>query len=494
MRRVRVAALVAAGVLLAGCTPAAPLPTPTPTPTTAPPPPFTVLTTERATTFDPAAATTAADAMVAHNTFSRLMIVHAERGELKPDLAKDCLYTSPTVYECDLPKDLTFHNGHALTASDVKFSIERAFRLGVSRSSVSLLDSLQRVDVVDDLRVRFTLRWADSQFGYALAAAGASIVDEEIYDPDVVRPDAGQPVGSGPYRLVTSAEDHLVFEVFDDYVGADTGSIATVRVAYAADSAAAEKAMAEQTADVVWRSLNPAALARLAAESAARPDKLTAGGFTLQRVGPVRVHQVLWNPGSASRADATLRQAVALSLQADRTMTSLMPAGVTGAIDAFPAGGSPEVPQHDAQRVKLTLAYSPQAPGDADLARLIRDRIETQAGVSVQLLPDALDADLTLTDRPAWVNTAFGWLQPYTDHLLPGSAEKISGLVRSARETTDAAQRVALLGEIQQQAAADLTVLPISSSDETLYLGRGVTVAGDPYGPAYQLGLWSFRR
>ena len=96
------------------------------------------------------------------------MVVHAEQGELKPDLATDCLYTSAAVYECDLPRGLTFHNGHALTSSDVKFSIERAYRLGVRQSSVPLLDSLQRVDVVDELTVRFTLRWADTQFGYAL--------------------------------------------------------------------------------------------------------------------------------------------------------------------------------------------------------------------------------------------------------------------------------------------------------------------------------------
>ena len=75
---------------------------------------------------------------------------------LKPDLATDCLYTSPVVYECLLPEDLSFHNGHALTASDVKFSIERAYRLNVPRSSVHLLDSLQRVDVVDaDARQHF---------------------------------------------------------------------------------------------------------------------------------------------------------------------------------------------------------------------------------------------------------------------------------------------------------------------------------------------------
>ena len=490
----RGALIVAAGLVLAGCTATSPVPSPTPTPTAAEPRPFTVTVTERPATYDPAAATNAVDAIVALNTFSRLMIVHAEQGVPKPDLATDCLYTSATVYECQLPKDLVFHNGHALTASDVKFSIERAYRLGVPLASTTLLDSLQKVDVVDDLTVRFSLRWADSQFGNALASPAASIVDEEIYDPDAVRPNLGQVIGSGPYRLVTTADDELVFERFEEYQGADTGTLDRVRLSFAADSASVEQVMAEGGTDVVWRSLSAAAHERLATEAEATEDKLTKGGFRRHQMPAVRVQRLLWHPSSTARLSAELRQVVALSLQADRSMASLIPSTSTGAVDAFPTGGQPQVPQLGGQRLKLTLAYEARVPGQADLARLVRDRIESQAGVSVQLLPDAPDADLFLTDRPAWVNTPFGWLQVYTDNALPGSDAKIDDLLRRARETTDAEQRAALLGEIQLQAASDLTVLPISQGPESLYLGRTVTIAGDPFGPGYQLGLWSFRR
>lgn len=484
---------LAVALALAGCTPGGTVPTPTSTPS-APQRPFTVMTTERPGTFDPAATTTAADAIVALNTFGRLMIVHAEKGELKPDLATDCLYTSPTSYECELRKDLTFHNGHALTASDVKFSIERAYRLGVARSSTALLDSLQRVEVVNDQTVRFTLRWADTQFGYALASPAASIVDEEIYDPDAVRSNEGQAIGAGPYKLVTTAADQLVFERFLDYKGADTGVIDTIRVAFAPDSPSVEKAMAEGSTDAVWRSLTPAAVERLAAEAAGSPDRTTKGGFTRQQLPAVRVHRLVWNPDSPARAEADVRQVVALSLQADRTLASLVPSNVAGAVDAFPVGGQPEVPQLPGHRGKLTLGYSSLAPGQADRARLLRDRIESQGGISVQLLPDTDDTDLFLTDRSGWLNTAVGWLQVYTDNPLPGSAAKLAELSRRARETPDPAQRQTLLAEVQQQAAADLTVLPIAQEQETLYLGRGVTLQGDPFGPGYQLGLWSFRR
>ena len=65
---------------------------------------------------------------------------------LKPDAARDCLFTSATTYTCTLNKKLFFHNGHQLTSSDVKFSIERATRLNVAGSSASLLSSLRKID------------------------------------------------------------------------------------------------------------------------------------------------------------------------------------------------------------------------------------------------------------------------------------------------------------------------------------------------------------
>ena len=507
MRRALAVAL--AGLVLAGCTMPAPEPAPpAPGPEQGPPPtasatptpparPFTVTTTEVPGTFDPAAAVTGADAIVALNAFSRLMVVHPDGAALKPDLARDCLFTSATTYACDLSEGLTFHNGHELTASDVKFSIERAYRLSVPGSSIQLFDSLERVEVVDDLNVQFHLKYADTQFGHALATPAASIVDEELFDPDAVRPNEAQVVGSGPYQLVTTAPDHLVFERFEDYTGALPGGIEEIRLAFAADSVAAEEAVEAGTTHAVWRSLSEAALERLGTTAtpgeAAEEDEPAEGGFTRVDLPGARVHRLVFNPASPVREDPTLRSAVAAALQTDRTLASIVPPTVEGSVPSFPVGGETEQPDLGGQRLRLTLGYASQAPGARDRAALLRDRLEERAGMSVQLVPDGADADLILTDRPAWVNTAFGWLQPYVDDALPGSRAKVTELVQSARETADTATRTALLAEIQQQAAADLTVIPLSAGPETMLLGPGVTLEGQPYGPAWQLGLWSLR-
>ena len=52
------------------------------------------------------------------------------------------------------------------------------------------------------------------------------------------------------------------------------------------------------------------------------------------------------------------------------------------------------------------------------------------------------------------------------------------------------------LGEVpeqRQQAAVDLTLIPLSVGPENMLLGPGTTLQGQPFGPGYQLGLWSLR-
>jgi peptide/nickel transport system substrate-binding protein len=129
---------------LTGClrTPA-PLPTSTLTTPTANRV-FTVMTAQPATTTDPAGVKNDSDSMVVLDLFQRLMLVQPSTQLLKPDLAKECLYTAPTVFECSLPKGLLFTSGHPLTSSDVKFSLQRAMRLAPRQ--LSLLGALRTIE------------------------------------------------------------------------------------------------------------------------------------------------------------------------------------------------------------------------------------------------------------------------------------------------------------------------------------------------------------
>lgn len=489
--RHRLAALLAVtATLLAACTPTVQPPaSPTASPT---PREFTVVTTGPVASADPAVATGATDSLVVTSVYQRLMMVLPESGELKPDAATDCLFTSKLVYECTLPDNLYFHNGHVLDSSDVKFSIQRALRMDVAGTSIGLLSALKRIDTPDAHTVKFELSWPDNQFGYALAGQAASIVDEEAFDPDTALPLQTLPIGSGPYEVRTITDSEVTFTKFDKYVGPKAGLLDDLKLDIVADSVAAEAVINDGTAEAVWRSLDNAALQRVSDEIAGSADKTTAKGFSRFTLPGMRVTQLLWNPASKLRGDAQLREGVARALQSDRTLDSIVPVGVADHAKSFPLGGRPKLPDLKGSRIHLTLGYSLTAPGHADLASLIRDRIEGLGGVSVRLVTSG-SADLWLTDSPAWVNNATGWLQRYLGHPLPGSKAKLALLATRARTTTGTA-RTAALTELQQQAAVDGTVLPVSQADGILFLAKGVNLVGEPFGSGQVLGLWGFTR
>jgi peptide/nickel transport system substrate-binding protein len=141
-------------------------------------------------------------------------------------------------------------------------------------------------------------------------------------------------------------------------------------------------------------------------------------------------------------------------------------------------------------RINLTLGYDASMPNGQDIATQIRGRLENTGGLSVQLKPGDPNADLNLVDRKAWTATALAWMQPYLDAPLPAAASTVKTIETEFRATTDGDTADRQLAALQKQAAVDLTVLPITQSDEPVYLRRGVEIAGGSYGPGWQLGFF----
>jgi len=484
-----VLAVAALLVLLAGCRIPGERPAPTPTASSTPRP-FTVMSTDQIRVTDPAAITDAASTVLALNVFQRLMTADPGGSVLKPDAARDCLFTTATSYTCTLNDDLAFHNGHPLTSSDVKFSIERAYRLNVPGSSAPALSSLRRVQTPDEKTVRFVLSRPDTQFGWALASPAASIVDEEVYDTDRVRDPNDSIIGSGPFLVTKYTGNQLQLSRYDAYVGRNPARLPALVYRSVADSPTIEDAMARGVVDVVWRGLDTAAVTRFSQQVQQSPDHLTVGGFTQGVLGGARVLQVEWSRDSSMRSNKGLRQAIAVALQGDRTSDSIVPTGVVGHSAAFPLGGKAKPKVTWKSRINLTLGYDASMPNAQDLAMQIRSRLENTGGLSVQLRPGDLNADLNLLDRKAWTSTALAWLQPYLDAPLPAVDSTVTTIEVEFRATTDSAAANRLLATLQKQAALDLIMLPISQSDEHFYVRRGVDMSGGSFGPGWQLGFF----
>lgn len=493
----RLLALLLAGtvLVLTGCTRAT---TPPPQPSTpgATPRPFTVMSTDEVRVTDPAAVIDQASTMFALNVFQRLMTSAPGDGSRpKPDAARDCgFFDAPTVYTCTLQKNLRFAGGDPLTSSDVKFSIERALRLDVPGSSTSLLSSVRKIETPDALTVRFLLSREDTQFVWALASPAASIVDEQLYDADEVRSPKEPAVGSGPFVVTSFADDSpsgsIVFNRYPGYKGFSQAGIDMVTFRTVPDSATVEDAMEKGLVDVVSRGLNTAAVTRLTQQVDGSPQRVTTSGFSERVLSGTRVLQLQWAPSSRARKDRGLRTAIALSLQGDRTLDSVVPNGIVGHVPAFPQGGKAKPKVTWKNRINLTLAYDPTAPNAVDLADQIRNRLEDTGGLSVRLAPGSADADLVLLDRKAWTSTALSWLQPYVDDPLTVSEASVTATANAFRASTDETSSARLLATLQRQAASDAVVLPISQLDETVWVRSGADVSAGSYGPGWQLGLF----
>jgi peptide/nickel transport system substrate-binding protein len=448
------------------------------------------MSTDQIRVTDPAAITDAASTVLALNVFQRLMTADPGGSVLKPDAARDCLFTTAKTYTCTLNDELAFHNGHPLTSSDVKFSIERAARLNVPGSAAPALSSLRLIQTPDQKTVRFLLSRVDTQFGWALASPAASIVDEEVYDADRVRDPNDPIVGSGPFLVTRYTGNQVQFSRYDAYVGRNPAGLRALVYRSVADSPTIEDAMARGTVDVVWRGLDTAAVTRLSQQVRLNPDRQTSNGFTENVLSGGRVLQLQWSPASRMRYNGALRQAIAVALQRDRTSDSIVPTGVVGHTAAFPLGGKATPKVTWKRRITVTLGYDASMPNGQDLASQIRSRLENTGGLSVQLKPGDPNADIHLVDRKAWTWTALAWMQPYLDAPLPTAESTLSTIETDFRATTDDATANQQLAALQKQAAVDLTTLPISQSDEHFYVRRGIEMSGDSFGPGWQLGLF----
>jgi peptide/nickel transport system substrate-binding protein len=137
---------------------------------------------------------------------------------LAPSLAESWTVSRDALsYEFVLRKGVKFHNGDALTAEDVKFSMER-YR---GAAAGPFKARIAGIDVVDPhrLRVRFKQPWPDFMTFYGTMATGAGWIVPKKYVESVG--DDGfkkAPVGAGPYKFVSFTPGiELVLEANEAY-------------------------------------------------------------------------------------------------------------------------------------------------------------------------------------------------------------------------------------------------------------------------------------
>ncbi|MCR8576867.1 ABC transporter substrate-binding protein [Streptomyces sp. Isolate_219] len=312
---------------------------------------------------------------VMRSTLQTLMRLPRSGTAPVPEAAESCGFrdTQNEQYRCTLRSGLKFSNGHALTAQDVKFSIDRMKTINNTNGPVTLLDGIDKVETPSDTEVVFHLKKPDATFPQKLTTPAASIVDPEVY-PKGRLYSGFDVVGSGPYTLkVQRSGNHIAKAVFTKnptYKGGVKAKNDKVEMRFFNDSGATEKALRKGSVDVMNRGLSPDQVRGL--ENAR--DK----GIMLQEQPGQEIRYLAFNTKDPAVSNKAVRQAMAQIVNRSDLVRnvysytgdplfSMVPTGLTGHINSFfntygnPSAAAARKTLRDANitsPVKFTLTYT----------------------------------------------------------------------------------------------------------------------------------------
>ncbi len=482
-------------------------------------------TSDKITTIDPAGSYDNGSFAVMNQVYPFLMNTPLGSPDVEPDIAESAEFTSPTEYTVTLKDGLTFANGNELTASDVVFTFERMVAINDPNGPASLLYNMDSVEATDDTTVVFTLKTADDQiFPQILSSPAGPIVDEDVFSADSLTSDDDIVAGNafaGPYVITDYELNTLVsYTANPDYQGLlGAPETENVDVTYYADASNLKLDIEQGNIDVAFRSL-----------SATDIDDLRGNDDVEVVDGPGgEIRYVVFNfdtqPYGATTAEAdpakalAVRQAVADLIDrqeiADQVyrgtytpLYSYVPDGLTGAATPLQDmyGDGEGGPDADAAAqvlqaagvqtpVQLSLQYSNDhyGPSSGDEYALIKDQLEATGLFQVDL--QTTEWTQYSEDRTADVYPAYqlGWFPDYSDadnYLTPFflqenflgnhyDNQQVNDLILQQASTPDADERTAMIEQIQELVAQDLSTVPYLQGSQVAVVRTGVEGTSD---------------
>ena len=481
---------------------------------------ITVGTTDKVTTLDPAGSYDNGSLAVQTQVFPYLLNTDYQSTDVVPDLAESAEFTSPTEYTVTLPEGLKWANGNDLTSSDVKFSFDRNLAIADPNGASSLLYNLDSVETPDETTVVFKLKAENDQvFPLILTSFPGAIVDDEVFAADALTPDEDiveANAFAGPYVITSYDFNNLVsFKKNPDYQGLlAEAKTETVNLKYYAESSNMKLDVQEGGIDVATRSLSSTDIEDLKGNDAVNVVEGPGG----------EIRYIVFNfntqPYGATTAEAdpakalAVRQAVADLIDRDELSTQVykgtytplyshVPGGMAGAIEPLvelygDGEGGPDADAAAARLeaagvttpVELNLQYSNDhyGPSSADEYALIKDQLESTGLFTVNLQTTEwvqYSKDRTSDVYPAY---QLGWFPDYSDadnYLTPFFLTKnflgnhyenqeVNDLILEQAVTEDVAARTALIEEIQQKEAVDLSTVPYLQGAQVAVTGTDV--------------------
>jgi peptide/nickel transport system substrate-binding protein len=289
-----------------------------------------------------------------------LEVVDGEDGvELGPQLATSYEISDDGLsIELELRDDVTFQDGTPFNGDAVKANFERA--KGPDSTAASQVATVESVEVVDDTHVVIHLTTADPSFIWGLAQnALGSMISPAAFSTDL----NAKPVGSGPYKLVSAAQNgDVVYEPYDGYWDEDAALLKKYTISSVFDENARFNGLRSGTYDAAYvgYSLDDQA------------QELEGDGYHYVQTTVASPLALLVNSSKPPLDDVRVRQAISMALSRQEISDELL------------SGVAPPAYQPLASFIEGYDAALEEDPYDPDAARkLIQDAGAEGATVSI---------------------------------------------------------------------------------------------------------------
>ncbi|WP_269303621.1 ABC transporter substrate-binding protein [Aeromicrobium sp. HA] len=227
----------------------------------------------------------------------------------QPGLAESWEYETPTALVLKLREGVTFHDGAPLDAEAVKYNLERAAAEGSNIAAD--VESIESVEVVDDLTVKLNLTQPNSALVMTLADRAGMMVS-----PQAAEAAGGDlstnPVGAGGWKFVDwKRGTSMTYEKFDDYWDEDVERVDKVVIRVMPEPKTRATSLRSGQQDIAW-DIVPAD-----AESIQGDDKLT-----LHEQPRMWTWMIYTNRASEELGDPRVRRALSLAMDRDQLLKS----------------------------------------------------------------------------------------------------------------------------------------------------------------------------
>ncbi|WP_326648757.1 ABC transporter substrate-binding protein [Streptomyces sp. NBC_01750] len=463
---------------------------------------------------------------VLRQTVQTLMHAPLGGGEPVPDAAESCAFTDTASesYRCKLRSGLQFADGTAITADDVKFSVERVRDINSDNGTAGLLANIDTIEANSD-EVVFHLSTPDATFPYKLSTPAAGIVSKKNYEGKKLR--AGFQVdGSGPYTMKTETKgeniSRVVFTKNPKYQGDVKLHNDKVELRSFPDAGSMGKALEDGDIDIMTRAMSPEQIKDLSENPKKNIELTEMPGLEIRYLG--------FNTNDPSVKDKAVRQAMAAVVDRGHIagqvygstaepLYSLIPTSIAAHTNSFynkygePSRRKAAEILSDADittPVKLKLHYTTDhyGAGTAKEFEALKNQLN-----ATKLFDVSVEGTEWAKFRPAqkrgdYAVYGLGWFPdfPDPDNYIAPFLDKgnflntpyvstvVRDLIPQSRRSADRTAASKAFTQMQDIVATDVPVLPLWQGKQYVAARVGVTGVERVLNSSSDLQLWELGR